>query len=50
MQKQSGGGGRWRVGYNTVADAASLLIHGVLRRTEIGGNPCKGGEKSLSPC
>lgn len=25
---------------------ASVLIHGVLKSTEIGGNPCKGGKKA----
>jgi len=29
-----------------VADTASLLIHGVLESTEIGGKPCVGGEKT----
>lgn len=32
--------------YNTVAYMASVLIHGVLKSTEIGGNPCKGEKKA----
>lgn len=33
-------------GDNTVAYMALVLIHGVLKSTEIGGNPCKGGKKA----
>lgn len=29
-----------------VADMVSVLIHGVLKSTEIGGNPCEGGKKA----
>lgn len=39
MEKQR----RGREGYKIVADMASLLIHGVLKSIEIGGNPCGGG-------
>lgn len=39
MEKQR----RGREGYKIVADMASLLIHGVLKSIEIGGNPCRGG-------
>lgn len=42
MQKQRGG----CEGHNAVAYMASVLIHGVLKSTEIGGNPCKGGKKA----
>lgn len=42
MEKQR----RGREGYKIVADMASLLIHGVLKSIEIGGNPC-GGALSL---
>lgn len=42
MQRQRRGCNK----YNTVADVVSVLIHGALKSTEIGGNPCKGGKKA----